>query len=299
MSFKQEKGEALNERSRVGAYSRPSTLQPTTFSRRGDNSGPSPELARSSEAAKYAKIDLSDVDREKIKQKHGIETNEKIKIYDEIKRQKELWTYPYDLNKNLSQIRCHWDHHTFDNAQSNYVVCPLNYTPKQVAIKGQNEINTHIGQVNSGTTINSFVIKENIPRCKDINNLEDKSASSKLIPSATKCNSNIKNLIEVTSGYYETDGIFCSPECCLAFINNEKSKAGGSKYIDSERLLHSMLGLTKRILPANHYRLLEPYGGKLTIEQFRNNNKSVKYEYHGTTVLISHLFEKKLNISTD
>ena len=41
------------------------------------------------------------------------------------------------------------------------------------------------------------------------------------------------------------------------------------------------------------------YGKKLTIEQFRNNNKSVKYEYHGTTVLISHLFEKKLNISTD
>jgi hypothetical protein len=265
MSFKQEKGEASRNEHRVGAYTM---------------------------------IDLSDVDRKKIKQKHGIETNEKIKIYDEIKRQKELWTYPYDLNKNLSQIRCHWDHHTFDNTQSNYVVCPLNYTPKQVAIKGQNEINTHIGDVNSTTTINSFIIKENIPRCKDINNLEDKSAS-KLISSAIKYNSNIKNLIEVTSGYYETDGVFCSPECCLAFINNEKSKAGGSKYIDSERLLHSMLGLTQRILPANHYRLLESYGGKLTIEQFRNNNKSVKYEYHGTTVLISHLFEKKLNISTD
>jgi hypothetical protein len=250
----------------------------------------------------YAKIDLSNVDRKKIKQKHGIETNEKIKIYDEIKRHKELWTYPYDLNKNLSHIRCHWDHHTFDNAQSNHVVCPLNYTPKQVAIKGQNEISTRIpftqkgegrpddrrssavGDVNS-TTINSFMIKENVSKYKDIANLKEE-----------KC---LKNLIEVTSGYYETDGVFCSPECCLAFINNEKSKAGGSKYIDSERLLHSMLGLTRRILPANHYRLLEEYGGKLTIEQFRNNNKSVKYEYHGTTVLISHLFEKKLNISID
>jgi hypothetical protein len=232
----------------------------------------------------YAKIDLSNVDRKKIKQKHGIETNEKIKIYDEIKRCKELWTYPYDLNKNLSRIRCHWDHHTFDNAQLNHVVCPLNYTPKQVAIKGQNEISTRLGEVNS-TTINSFMIKENISKYKDIANLKEE-----------RC---LKNLIEVTSGYYETDGVFCSPECCLAFINNEKSKAGGSKYIDSERLLHSMLDLTQRILPANHYRLLEKYGGKLTIEQFRNNNKSVKYEYHGTTVLISHLFEKKLNISTD
>ena len=288
MSFKQEKGE------------KSPTLPDAAKCRAGAYISPPPTRSTADDCvvARYAKIDLSDVDRKKIKQKHGIETNEKIKIYDEIKRQKELWTYPYDLNKNLSQIRCHWDHHTFDNAQSNHVVCPLNYTPKQVAIKGQNEINTRIGEVNSATTINSFIIKENIPKCKDINNLEDKSAS-KLIPSAVKYNSNIKNLIEVTAGYYETDGVFCSPECCLAFVNNEKSKAGGSKYIDSERLLHSMLGLTQRILPANHYRLLKQYGGKLTIEQFRNNNKSVKYEYHGTTVLISHLFEKKLNISTD
>lgn len=267
----------------------------------------------------YAKIDLSNVDRKKIKQKHGIETNEKIKIYDEIKRHKELWTYPYDLNKNLSHIRCHWDHHTFDNAQSNHVVCPLNYTPKQVAIKGQNEISTSTRSGDNSTTINSFMIKENIPKYKDIANLEEQSLPFTIEsrqrreglrmrnahpeprsgPSVRPPGPAHKNLIEVTSGYYETDGVFCSPECCLAFINDEKSKAGGSKYIDSERLLHSMLGLTQRILPANHYRLLEKYGGKLTIEQFRNNNKSVKYEYHGTTVLISHLFEKKLNISTD
>jgi hypothetical protein len=222
---------------------------------------------------KYQKIDLSSVDRKKIKHNHGIETNEKIKIYDEIKHVKELWTFPTNKMKN---IRCHWDHHVFDGIG---IFCPLTYRPKQVAKIGQNDVKTRANNGVSDPNI-SYMIKENVPMCKDVSNLG-------------------KNLIEITDAYYEVDGVFCSPECCLAFINEEKSKVGGSKYTDSERLLHFMLGLTSRISPANHFRLLLPYGGNLTIEQFRNNNKIIKYEYCGTTVLISHLFEKKINLSTD
>lgn len=221
-------------------------------------------------ASKYQKIDLSQIDRKKIKQNHGIESNEKIKIYDEIKHVKELWTFPNGIIKGT--IRCHWDHHPFEGIG---IFCPLTYRPKQVAKIGQNEVKIR----GANQVINNFMIKENIPRCKDI--------------------SHHKNLIEITDAYYEVDGVFCSPECCLAFINDEKSKVGGSKYSDSQRLLHFMLGLTTCISPANHFRLLKEYGGNLTIEQFRNNNKSIKYEYCGTTVLISHLFEKKINLSTD
>ncbi|CCV02085.1 hypothetical protein IIV25_067R [Invertebrate iridovirus 25] len=221
-------------------------------------------------ASKYQKIDLSQIDRKKIKQNHGIESSEKIKIYDEIKHVKELWTFPNGIIKGT--IRCHWDHHTFEGIG---IFCPLTYRPKQVAKIGQNEVKIR----GANQVVNNFMIKENIPRCKDI--------------------SHHKNLIEITDAYYEVDGVFCSPECCLAFINDEKSKVGGSKYSDSQRLLHFMLGLTTCISPANHFRLLKEYGGNLTIEQFRNNNKSIKYEYCGTTVLISHLFEKKINLSTD
>ena len=220
---------------------------------------------------KYQKIDLSGIDRKKIKHNHGIEVNEKIKIYNEIKHVKELWTFP---NTNSTNIRCHWDHHTFDGIG---IFCPLSYRPKQVAKIGQNEPKSKNDIFDSN--VNNFMIKENIPKYKTI--------------------PNIKNLIEITDAYYEVDGVFCSPECCLAFINDEKSKVGGSKYFESERLLHFMLGLTSRISPANNFRLLKEYGGNLTIEQFRKNNKSIKYEYCGTTVLISHLFEKKINLSTD
>jgi hypothetical protein len=38
--------------------------------------------------SQYQKIDLSNVDRKKIKHNHGIDNNEKIKIYDEIKHVK-------------------------------------------------------------------------------------------------------------------------------------------------------------------------------------------------------------------
>jgi hypothetical protein len=210
--------------------------------------------------ATYKKIDLSSIDRKKIKQNHGIDSNEKIKIYDEIKHVKELWSYPTSF-KDCKDLRCYWDHHTFDNIG---IFCPLNYKPKQVAKIGF-------------TDDTKYTIKENIPSCKDINGCKD--------------------VIEISDAYYEVDGIFCSPECCLAYINDEKTKVGGSKYSESERLLHFMLGLSTKITPANSFRLLKVYGGNLSIEQFRKSNKSIKYEYCGTTVLISHLFEKKINLT--
>jgi len=232
----------------------------------------------------YEKINLSRVDRKKVKQKLGIETTETIKIVDEMKRPKELLAYPCPPETEPRTVRrCYWDHHVFDGPS---IFCPLNYVPKQVAKKGQNEIKTRIGNTLATTrlattdsVINSYTIRENISKYKDV--------------------SDHKNLIEVTDAYYEVDGVFCSPECCLAFINNEKSKAGGSQYADSERLLYSMLELSSRIFPANSYRLLKEYGGNLTIEEFRSKNKGSKYKCHGTTVLVSHLFEKKLNLLTE
>lgn len=227
----------------------------------------------SSQKVQYQKIDLSNVDRKKIKKNHGIETNEKIKIFDEIKHEKQLWTFPQ--NFKTSDIRCFWDHHTFDTVG---IFCPLSYRPKQVAKLGQTEVKQRSKNI-SDLNIDNFMIKENIPKNKDI--------------------STLNNIIEITDAYYEVDGIFCSPECCLAFINDQKTKVGGSKYFDSKRLLYNMLNLTKEedIFPANDFRLLKCYGGNLSIEQFRNNNKSISYQEIGTTVLISHLYEKKINLS--
>lgn len=218
--------------------------------------------------AQYNKIDLSNVDRRKIKKDHGIDASEKIRIYEEAK---ELHAYPCNKDQ-YDQLRCYWDHHVF---KGRGVSCPISYRPRQVAaVTG---LTSASGGKKSAVADKVFVIKENIPTWKDVSDLPDVS--------------------EVSDSYYEVDGIFCSAECCMAFINTEKTKAGGSKYADSERLLHNMLGLTVKITPANSFRLLNEYGGNLTIQQFRSNNKGIKYEYNSTTILISHLFEKKINLT--
>jgi hypothetical protein len=221
-----------------------------------------------SDGSRSSKVDLSDVDRKKLRSAYGAEVQEKIKIHDEIKHSKELWAYSSSSGRNKT-IRCYWDHHTFDNPP---VYCPIFYRQRQVAKTNQVEFKTK-----NDVTTSVYVIKENIPESKDI--------------------SHLKNVSEVTNAYYEVDCIFCSPQCCLAFIRHARNAAGGSKYEDSERLLHAMLNITSPITPANDYRLLEAYGGNLTIDQFRSNN--LTYKHCGTTVLISHLFEKKINLSMD
>lgn len=242
-------------------------------------------------SAKYRKIDLSTVDRKKIRKDHGIDACEKIRTYDD---PKELYAYPCAGERREEQ-RCYWDHHVFEGPGC---CCPISYIPRQISAT-TDSFRPHVSEVpRSGIDSSShgarpttedradeedainrpssdkvFVIKENIPFSKDVSSLD------------------------VSDSYYEVDGLFCSPECCLAFINDEKTKAGGSKYADSERYLYNMLGLTTKCQPANSYRLLKEYGGNLSIQQFRNNNKSIKYEFNGTTVLISHLFEKKINLN--
>ncbi|AHL67509.1 hypothetical protein DH26_gp007 [Chloriridovirus anopheles1] len=96
-----------------------------------------------SKKSQYQKIDLEGIDRKKIKQDHGIETLEKIRISDEIKHSKDLWTYP---KSGASNVRCFWDHHLFEGRA---VFCPINYKPRQVA-----------------KIENNYIIKENIHAMK-------------------------------------------------------------------------------------------------------------------------------------
>lgn len=57
---------------------------------------------------------------------------------------------------------------------------------------------------------------------------------------------------------------FCSGECCLAYI---EENAADPRFVDSKVLLFEMLG--KSCKPAPSFRLLTPYGGSLSIDQFR------------------------------
>jgi len=101
---------------------------------------------------------------------------------------------------------------------------------------------------------------------------------------------------------FETDGVFCSFNCCLSFINDNKSD---SMYKSSHKLLLYMYNMIfpehkiDNIKCAPGWRLLEQFGGFLNITQFRENFNTCEYKYHGTISDISkpigHLYEKKIH----
>lgn len=86
-----------------------------------------------------------------------------------------------------------------------------------------------------------------------------------------------------TDCHYETDGIFCSWNCALAFAEDNRSNP---LYRLSISLLLKMYNdfngsSNTTIAPAHHWRLLKCFGGNQTIEEFRNNFSKVDYDHYG------------------
>jgi hypothetical protein len=78
---------------------------------------------------------------------------------------------------------------------------------------------------------------------------------------------------------YIVDGCFCSGECVLAWIDDNSHNP---LYYHSKYLLINMFtkidpSIVEHIKPAPSWRLLEDFGGPITIEQFRNFNNETKY----------------------
>jgi len=83
-------------------------------------------------------------------------------------------------------------------------------------------------------------------------------------------------------GWYEIDGIFCSVNCCRAFILDNKHN---TLYSDSQTLLYKLYQdiygtSTHEIVPAPSWRLLMEYGGHLSIQEFRDESSSMEYKFN-------------------
>lgn len=76
---------------------------------------------------------------------------------------------------------------------------------------------------------------------------------------------------------YFVDGVFCSVECCLAFIESNQHDA---MYQRSEYYLREMYAIGER-KSAPHWRLLSVYGGNMSIEDFRNSFANTTYTPDG------------------
>lgn len=80
--------------------------------------------------------------------------------------------------------------------------------------------------------------------------------------------------------FYYTDGIFCSFNCILAYIHDNKHK---SIYNDSESLLMNMYyDINKKVdkvTKSPDWRLLDIFGGYLSINKYRQNFEKIEYEH--------------------
>lgn len=172
-------------------------------------------------------------------------------------------------NTNSLRYHCFWCKNPFDTLG---IGCPISFVPKKFSRKYTSIINQ-----------NKYVIEE------------DTTKDS--LPDDTTLNL-------VGEAYYQTDGVFCSFNCCSAYIaDNNKNPL----YTNSRVLLINMYNdmFTKQIKtipPAPHWKTLTHYGGHLSISEFRESLVNVEYKNQGcmrhvevpNQVSLVTLFEKKL-----
>jgi hypothetical protein len=210
-----------------------------------------------------------------------------VSFLDETKRLHQCKVSMIDFSSGkdvlLMKYHCYWCRHSFD---TDPIGCPINYISNKAVKKYYSEVSK-----------DNYIIKENITKYKR-NFLNIKNNSQQIfIP-----NNNSLSTINIDKNeYYETDGVFCSFNCCKAFINDNKHHY---VYQHSNLLLLKLYyDIVKNdnsvinINPAPHWRLLTEYGGYLSINQFRENFNKAIYEYQGICKFkaVGSLYEEKIN----
>lgn len=188
--------------------------------------------------------------------------------------------FSHENTENLRMYNCFWDKNPFKTIP---IGCPISYVSSKVIKKYHSEVSK-----------DDYTIKENITKYK--RELLDKKD---LFISKNKAKITIDK-----EEYYITDGVFCSFNCCKAFIKENKHN---NMYEQSDNLLIKLYkdmnnnDAVIKINPAPHWRLLKQYGGKLNIEEFREKFNKCTYDFHGTINYnslfkpIGMLYEEKIN----
>ena len=174
-------------------------------------------------------------------------------------------------NANSLRYHCFWCKNPFDTLG---IGCPISFVPKKFSRKYTSVINQ-----------NKYVIEEHTTKNSPVDD-------------------DIGSLNLVGEAYYQTDGVFCSFNCCSAYITDNKKNP---LYTNSRMLLVNMyndmfMKQIKAIPPAPHWKTLTHYGGHLSITEFRESLDNVEYKNQGCMsdidipkqVSLATLFEKKL-----
>ena len=142
---------------------------------------------------------------------------------------------------------CYWCKQPFDNTG---IGCPIEYSQYGVIKEYYSEITKDTYTINGSTSSEDLV-------------------------------SDMKDVDIVSKPTYVMDGMFCSFNCCLAFIKDNRHN---SLYKNSEQILYTLYrelfpnsGDTP-INPAPHWRLLTTFGGNMDINEFRQSFDTIGFE---------------------
>ena len=188
---------------------------------------------------------------------------ENISFHDELRKLHKCCVSTIVFGK---KYHCYWCRHSFD---SQPIGCPIEYKPQVIARVYNSEISK-----------DTFSVTESIPR------------NQTLIGDAVTRLSNAES--------YETDGVFCSFNCALAFAIENKSNPLYSRSISLINRIYSDVSKGVVLTPSPSWRLLEEYGGPLTIDEYRKNLYRISYEDYGIMrpifKPISVLYEEKYKL---
>jgi hypothetical protein len=170
-------------------------------------------------------------------------------------------------------VHCFWCRHGFTYKP---IGCPVEYIPHRMIKKYHSEITKDV-----------YVLRENVTSSQ-LKNMQ---------PSDSK--------IQVQErDYYLMDGLFCSFNCCLAFIRDNRFPLYHNSETYLNKIYFDIFGVDSApLMAAPSWRLLKNYGGHMTIEEFRFNFYKVEYFDINNVVCpfpnskpIGFLFEKQVRI---
>jgi len=203
---------------------------------------------------KYGLCIISNIEKEDIDQEN------KTNIFDVIEKKEELPISFMDKNNNCvitmldwinytklpnkTDLLCFWCKHSFENSP---LGCPVKYINNKIE-------KSYISYI----TKDKYCMKENVTKLK----------LSKIL----SIKQDLININVIESEYYLTDGIFCSFNCVMAFINDNYNQFF---YNESKMLLYTMYkdmikSKVNKIKAAPHWRMLKCFGGSLSIKEFRD-----------------------------
>lgn len=187
-----------------------------------------------------------------------VESENEFTYLDETKNKRKIIVSMIDyVNKEaIKKCKCFWCKNNFNTEP---IGCPIRYVP-----------NMMVKRYFSHITKDYYTIKE------EISNDKFEAIHGDLVGDKISDNVTIKL---INNDYYETDGIFCSFNCCLAWI---KDNSHNNLYTNSVFLLHQIyynfFDIHHQIHPAPHWRMLKDFGGSLSIEEYRSSFNKVIYD---------------------